>query len=404
MKLLHLANHHSTNVGNGALIHGTERVLTEDLGDQVTFVPEAWDDYTLRGLRRFDGEFVDLVNRSDALLVGGAVTFNGRAQFANAGMRIDLPVELWAKIDRPVVFYGVSYRVWPGQPYHHRERLRQTIAYLAEHPRVFFGVRNDGTKAWLEALIGYSSDGIVAVPDPGLYVSADDHPRAEIDRSRINLVLSLNDEDDVYRFGGRLREAVWTGVGEFVDDRTLGRAWRRLPGWQNRRRAFLRKLAVALERLVRRWDMNVILTPHYVDDYRMMADFVAVCPPWLAHQAMISSGLAKVPQTAYFYALYAQADVAISMRVHSMSPAIGLGTPCVALVSQARMRGFLADAGLLDFGVDVFDADLVEKLEALVARCLGDREGVRDRQRRTRQRMRERTAAYNHRIASLLRN
>ena len=71
LRFLHLANHHSTNIGNGALIFGTERVLREDLGSDIEFIPVPWDDYTF-GLKEFDRKFVDLVNdTSDCLLVGG---------------------------------------------------------------------------------------------------------------------------------------------------------------------------------------------------------------------------------------------------------------------------------------------------------------------------------------------
>jgi len=46
-------------------------------------------------LRRFDEDFVALVNgQSDGLLMDGAVMLNGRAEFTNAGMRLDMPYEL----------------------------------------------------------------------------------------------------------------------------------------------------------------------------------------------------------------------------------------------------------------------------------------------------------------------
>jgi len=78
-----------------------------------------------------------------------------------------------------------------------------------------------------------------------------------------------------------------------------------------------------------------------------------VLPRRLAYQVMISSGLLKVPETPIFYSLYSQADVALSMRIHSMSRALGLGTPFVALVSQSRMAEFLSNVGLENLGVDI---------------------------------------------------
>src|SRR5216117_2630998 len=54
-KLIHLANFNSTNIGNGALIFGTERVLQQDWRAPVVFIPEPWDDYTF-GLRHFEAD------------------------------------------------------------------------------------------------------------------------------------------------------------------------------------------------------------------------------------------------------------------------------------------------------------------------------------------------------------
>src|SRR5205823_4768975 len=112
-------NYGGRNIGNGALILGLERVLQEDFEGPVAFTGEAWDDYT-RGLKRFDEGFVELVNCSDGLVVGAALTFDGRPAFGETGMRFDLPHRLWPRIERPVVFYGLSHRtISRFDAYHH---------------------------------------------------------------------------------------------------------------------------------------------------------------------------------------------------------------------------------------------------------------------------------------------
>ena len=402
MKLLHLANHHSTNIGNGALIFGAERALQEDLGADLAFVAEPWDDYTAAGTRRFDEAFVDRVNQTDGLLVGAAVAFNSRVDFRHAGMRLDLPIALWSKISKPIVFYGLSHRLWPHQRYPHREALRRTMRHLLEHPRVLFSVRNDGTKAWLESLLGRGSERIVSIPDPALYVPTTSASHPELADGKINIVLSLNHEDALYRFGGPWRERVWRAAAPWVSERRLLGLWSRLPEWRARKRRFLRQLAQAFERLARDWEVNVILCPHYFDDYPMLQEFASWVSPRLAYQRMVSTGVNRVPHAPAFYDLYAHADAVVSMRIHSMSPAIGLGTPCVALASQARMTEFLKDAELEEFGVDIADANLSDKLHGLLVRCLQERAMVQGRFRAARERMRQRSRACHQRIAELL--
>jgi len=69
LKLIHLANFNSTNIGNGALINGLESTIEEDIPRPIQWLREPWDDYTFR-LRDFDQAFVDKVNASDGLIVG----------------------------------------------------------------------------------------------------------------------------------------------------------------------------------------------------------------------------------------------------------------------------------------------------------------------------------------------
>lgn len=401
MRLLHLANFNSTNIGNGALVFGTERVLGEDLGGQVSFTPVAWDDYTF-GFKKFDAEFVDSVNRSDGLIVGAMVTLNGRMYLKHAGMRFDLPYELWSKISKPIVFYAISYRVWPQQRYHNLDQFKRAMDLILRSPNILFSVRNDGSKGWIESLLGYSSDRISVIPDPTLYVPPKDAWHPELEEGKVNVVISLNEEDEVYRFGGESRRQAWKYLSPVIGEPRLLRAWKHVPGWQARKRAFLRNLANALEKLSLERNLNLILCPHYFDDYKIIGEFLSVCSLRLAYQLTVATGILRVPLAPYFYDFYSKADVVLSMRVHSMTPAVGLGVPCVALTSQARMSEFMNDAGLQDFVVDIFDPDLTDKVYQRLSYCLEQRDQVKSRLQAVQSSMRQRTRTYNQRIASLL--
>lgn len=406
LKFIHLANHQSTNIGNGALIHGTERVLREDLGCPIEFLPEPWDEYTYsKGRKKFDATFVDLVNQqSDALLVNGAVTLNGVAKYKNTGSRFDLPLELWAKITKPIVFYGISYRFWPGQVYHHLDKLRQTVDYALACPRILLGVRNDGTKQWLEKLLGFGSDKIISVPDPAVHVPTHVgawHP--ELAEGKVNIVLSLNNEDDAQRFGSDAAPAPCNARPSL---------WQRLIGKQNqqpspvppvsRKRQFLQALAQALDAFAAAHDVNLILCIHSHEDYTIAGEFVGLCSPRFQTQSIVSRGQMKLSQTSYFYDLYARADLALSMRVHSMSPAVGLGTPLIALTSQKRMTDFLLDSGLAEFGLDIGDPQFSAKLTARLQELHANAAAARAQLRAAQAKLRERTRVINQRIATLL--
>ncbi len=402
LNLIHLANHKSTNIGNGALTIGTENVLAEDLPCAVNFTPEPWDDYTF-GFRKFDANFVRRVNDSDGLLIGAAVALNARDYLVHAGMRFDLPVELWSQITKPIVFYGISYRVWPCQKYCHLDKFRTAMEHILRHPKIIFSVRNDGTKGWLESLLGYESDRILTVPDPAIYVeTATGNVYPELVGNKINAILSLNNEDEVYRFGGWPREQAWRWLGGIVNERKLIQLWKRLPGWDHKRSLFLRQLARGLEIIAKEHDLNLILCPHYFDDYEMMSQFIKSCPLRMPHQDIVSTGLLKASEARYFYGRYANVDVALSMRVHSMSPAIGVGTPMIALTSQPRMTEFLDDIGLEEFGLDIFDRNLADKLVERFNHCITNRDSIRDRLNTVRSGLRRDTREFNQKVQELL--
>lgn len=402
LRLLHLANHHSTNIGNGALISGTERVLKEDFTSPVTFEAEPWDDYNFLPEKKFDRSFVDRVNAHDALIVGAAIAINGRRYLTNAGMRLDLPVGLWPEIKRPVVFYGISYRCWPYQRYYHLDKFKELIKYLLAAPNVMLSLRNDGTKAWLEKTLGHSLSGVPEIPDPALYVETESARQPQLVAGKKNIIVALNNEDEVFRFGGAPRELAWHLLGNRVEEATLVNFWQSLRYWRIRRRRMVKQIAAALSRISAEWNANFILCPHYLDDFKIIGELFDELPPSLAHQNVVSAGLMKVPHSPYFYDLYAKADLAISMRVHSMSPSIGVGTPMIALSTQPRLDVFMKDAKLDDHLLDIFDEDLTERLVARANEMLGDPVTVRTRFARTREEMRSRTAIFNRRVEGFI--
>lgn len=400
--LAHLANHRSTNIGNAALILGLERVLREDLGD-LDFVEEPWDLYS-QGHLRFDRDFVDRVNATDGLLVGAAVAIDGRDIYRNTGMRFDLPFELWDAIERPIVFYGISHSAWQAKPHAHLDRLRLFAERVTTDERVLFSVRNDGTKAWLERVTGVASDRIRVAPDPAVYVPVRDSPHPELRRDRVNVVVSLNEEHDIYRFGGRQptgAEARRERLGTYLVHTRLSR-FAYVPEWRVRRGAFLRALAGALARVAQEVELNVVVAAHTFGDLRMSIELIEAMPEGLRQRCVFAPMGLPTEQGPVFYDLYAKADLAISMRIHSMNPTVGLGTPVVPIVSQSRMRDFMADAGLADLCVELLADDLEDQVAARALAALANPGAVRERLAVARAGLRARTAALNADVGKAL--
>jgi polysaccharide pyruvyl transferase WcaK-like protein len=381
LRLIHLANFNSTNIGNGALIDGLENTVKNDFPVSVEWLREPWDDYTF-GLIDFDESFVDKVNTSDGLIIGGAVTFNGRDYNRRTGTRFELPFELWPQVAKPVVLYGLSYRHWQGQTYHHLDKLKITIEKILEAPNMMLTLRNDGTRKWLLKMTGIESSEILDVPDPALFVRPDlDAEYTEFVEGAKNVMIAFNDEDSTHRFDERFSEP-----NKLILSRDH----------------VVKSLVTAMERLAEDYPINFILVPHYFDDYKMVTAFLEQIRPQLAHQRMVSTGLCMVKDTRYFYGRYTHADLAISMRVHSMSPCIGLGTPMVAYTTQNRMTDFMDGIGLQDFYVNSFLPNSGDTLYQRARHVLDNGDDVRKQLADTRSTLRADAKIFHQKVYDFL--
>ena len=338
-RALVLSNAKSSNVGNGALLHGSLHSLSEDTGREWAFDVVPWDEYSF-GQRSFNRTFVDTVNDHDALLVIGAVTFNGRVHYAAGGSRFNLGPDLLREIRSPIAFLGLSYRFWPGETYHHLKALDESIRYIESREDFLFGLRNDGTRAWLQSLIGREITGAVDVPDPAMFVP---FVCAETKPDRPRIIFSLNNEDSVRRFRGT--EAI---------------------------NAFLDVLARAMVFCVEELQCDVVLACHYFDDIEWVNPILKRLPPPIAHMHVEVLGPVHIRNTESFYSEMAKAAVIVAMRVHSMTPAFGLGVPLVVIHSQDRIVHFVKNAGFEAWSVSHRDPRLESVLVQAIQTVLKD--------------------------------
>lgn len=373
LRLLHLANLNSANVGNGALILGAEKVISDDLGVNIIWQREPWDDYTFE-VCKFDRAFVDKVNATDGMVVCGAVTINGREYLRNSGWRLDLPLELWKEIRKPVVFYGISYRCWENQKIHNLDKLKATLELILSSKSMLLGLRNDGTKEWLERTLGISMKAAHVIPDPALYVPVGSAgiSGSTGSRDQLKVMMAVNDEDAEQRY---------------------------MPF--EKRQAVIAGLAEALKRMDDRWGIELTAVPHYFDDLRMISDVVNKCPAKLAHRKFAASGLPKIDKTLEFYRQYFQAEIILGMRVHSISPAIGMNLPIVPIITQNRISQFLLEAGLEKIGVDAFSKSLADDIMNAVEKILSDRDEYREGLCSSVARMRQQTREFNVKVKRL---
>jgi len=220
----------------------------------VGFVREPWDEYFIEGVvgpRRFDKTFVDKVNGCDALIVGGAVMFR------EDHIRFKMPLG----ITKPVVFYGVSYRVWGDSAYYIGTGFAFDMAPIFQSTsKCIIGVRNDGTEKWLWEKLG-KHERVVTIPDPGLYVETVERQPWQIEDGKINIAVVLNGEDESERFG----------VKRLIVMGNLAKALTMF--WEQDR------------------NVNILLCTHTHDDHLLATDIIRLLPKEMVHKNIVCPAL-----------------------------------------------------------------------------------------------------------------
>jgi polysaccharide pyruvyl transferase WcaK-like protein len=82
--------------------------------------------------------------------------------------------------------------------------------------------------------------------------------------------------------------------------------------------------------------------------------------------------LRGTPHASGYFDLYRRADFVIGMRGHSMIVSVGVGTPCVGVVSHPKVEGFLKDCCLEKWSTNVVDANFEDSLFEKISMLLDD--------------------------------
>jgi hypothetical protein len=328
LRIALLSNTKSPNVGNGALALGMKNSFYNHLNQQgieaPKFFPISWDDITFGG-GIFPKSFFSTVNTFDALWVAGAVTFNGRAEHIFGGCRLN-----WTRSDLdslrvPIILGGISYRHWQGTHYPNKGSLLRLLQDFASRERVVMGFRNDGTVDWLKQEIGWESMTSVEVPDPGYYAYAPSLRTTQCS----GMIFTFNMEDANERFSGKDSEEALTDA--LVE--TISNFWNF-------------------------YDENIIFAPHSIEDYSGLLKVISKLPKKLVHQNLRVLPMPSPNSIEEIYDSYKSVRVAISTRVHSMSPSIGMGTPTVIISTQERIQRFVTNIGMGDYMTEPMAARL----------------------------------------------
>lgn len=350
-RVLHIASH-NINVGDGALISSIQRRLRA-----ITATDIAYDEVDIVDFEpEFGGLKLDTIDFSPyaLALVGGGGTIDSKKSRTISGMAFPMSGKRLRSLQTPLAYVGLGYNLFWGQPLRGREALREVLK-VCQDQDIPFSVRNDSSLERLREAMGDTASSVIEIPDPGFFIEVDrSYTPPQFTARRPRILLQLAADNDAQRFS-LLRN-------DFLD-----RVANRLPFEKGHNLST--EIARLVVWLVKEHDAQVIFAPHITTDLSLVANVLQQLPVTVARKNTTVLGIPH-PQNAHlFFSTYAQADLVIGMRGHSVICAVGLDVPCIALSTHPKVSGFMEKCGLGAWVVD-YNLQFEEHLRDLTRKLL----------------------------------
>ncbi|WP_062530785.1 polysaccharide pyruvyl transferase family protein [Demequina rhizosphaerae] len=346
------------NYGDVLLPVAVRASLAHELGDV------RWT--TMHAHQVFDVERARWANEHlDAIVVGGGGLFlPDTSPNGNSGWQWNVTDEALEALEIPLVVYTVGYNIFPGQRFH-GTRFAESVRTLVS-AAAFVGLRNHGSVNAVREIVGPElADKVTFLPCVTTVYGQLAGPAPAAPRSEPLPIVLLNIAYD--RQSRRFGE----GYGRFVAE--LAAFIRALEG-----RAEVRCLA------------------HTREDERIVGDLRR------SHGVEIATDAVYGPGSEDALATIGRATVVVGMRGHASMIPFGIGVPIVSLISHAKLRYFLEDIGHLEWGVEVDDERLGDRLTEVVGAILDDPARYRAEVADAQERLREVVDGANGRIAAAI--
>lgn len=346
LKVLHLASF-SGNIGDNANHAGARAQFSKNLSFEFAYTELEIREFYWKQ-RYFDESFVIYANQFDLLLIGGGNYFELWVEHSRTGCSIDLPPELLAKIQCPVIFYGLGVDAGQGVPDSCLANFHQFMDCLLANDRFFVSVRNDGAVATLEKYLGNSyAQAVTAVPDGGFFVKPLPYVHSELVSFSRNIVINLAGDMLETRFKG---EDGKLSAQQFFSE-------------------FANTLTCLLDEHV---DLGLVFVPHIFRDYQPISAVIDLLPDQLRRRRIaVAPYLVGAHGGDKIFSLYRQATVVLAMRFHANVCPIGMAVPTLGLVCYPQIQHLYRELNSEDLAIDVtsfgFSTQLLSMTRALLS-------------------------------------
>ncbi|MDJ0688923.1 MAG: polysaccharide pyruvyl transferase family protein [Xenococcaceae cyanobacterium MO_188.B32] len=316
LKIAHVGLHGNGNAGDTLLFPAVRWLFQKEVCPTH---------FTLIPLREpVTQDTIAQINQQDALVIGGGGLFLADSNpNERSGWQWACPIELLKQIKVPIILFAVGYNQFRGQK-NFAPIFEQNVQLLIEKS-AFVGIRNRGS---IEALKDYLPESLhekihyQPCPTTVLRHFYPDLPQ-HTEASKPILAVNIAFDRHHLRFGKREDEILWNMADAFLELKSQG------------------------------WQIKLFNHVSIDGDARY----------WFRARGLFAEevNIGSVPPVDILHE-YSQATIAVGMRGHAQMIPFGLHRPIYSLISHDKLQFFLDDIGHSDWGVEVQDPTISEKL------------------------------------------
>ena len=342
LKIAHFASH-NINIGDGAITVGIRNILSELYSSHVDFINLDIVDFTYKGTHISAKDINQF--KPDLVLVGGGGTIDGHQARNLTGTAFMMPPEEMLKTKARFAFVALGHNAFQDQEFFNKEVLSDFIDFCSvnDYP---FSVRMDRSFERMEQLLNRDLGKLISrVPDPGFFVVADEDANMYYtpwERKRVIIQIAF--------------DAYTNRFGEGKDHLN----------WEKNIDRFIGIMGRAVSSLIREQNLDILLSSHTLDDLAASVMIANQLDERLRRIFVHTTPVAHPVFASMFFRAYADANLAIGMRGHSVICPIGLGTPTVAISTHDKVSGFMDEIDCGEWSLDPASKYFEDELQAAI--------------------------------------
>lgn len=342
MRVLHLASFEG-NIGDianheGLYLHLKELLQCDFEVEQLSFRLF----YKNNQQKKFDKGFVEHANSYDLLIIGGGNFFELCWDYSATGTTFDITNELLKLISTPILIMGIGIDIDKGYSENNIRKFNSFLQTLFSSNKVFFTVRNDGSKNVVNRFFGQYRNNIHVIPDHGFYI-ADVLDSKGTESNSLPKYIGINVTSD-------LREVRYKNI-EYEK--------------------FIKELAVVVNHILDIYDVDVYLFPHIPSDYQAIVDLMKHLNNYYV-RTRVSVAPLQIGNELELFKLYKKCKLIVGMRAHLSICTVGLGVPSFAMSSYTKPEYIYNEIGLEDRYLNIRENNFFNELRKEIESNLTD--------------------------------